>query len=204
MAWSWSDGYGKRTKISDYNAQHRGGRGVITIKCSDRNGDVLTLQEVVDSDELMLITRNGLIIRQAAHEISVMGRNTQGVRLMNMGEGDFVVDVARVAEEEINGGDVPDHPELAGEIVSEDQSEDQPDTDEPDIDEEDGPAEEVAAAPGKTTPKKGVSKKAGAKKSAVVKKEAAGKMAAKKTAAKKTATKKTATKKAAAGKNERR
>ena len=93
-------GYGKRTKISDYPVQRRGGKGVITMKSCDRNGDVLTLQEVVDSDELMLITRKGQIIRQSAGDISVIGRNTQGVRLMNMGEGDAVVDVARVAEKE--------------------------------------------------------------------------------------------------------
>ncbi len=93
-------GYGKRTRISDYPLQRRGGKGVITMKSCDRNGDVLTLQEVVESDELMLITRNGLIIRQAAKEISIIGRNTQGVRLMNMGKGDMVVDVARVVEKE--------------------------------------------------------------------------------------------------------
>jgi len=93
-------GYGKRTKISDYPVQRRGGKGVITMKSCDRNGDVLMLQEVVDTDELMLITRNGLIIRQAAGKVSVIGRNTQGVRLMNMGDGDKVVDVARVAEKD--------------------------------------------------------------------------------------------------------
>ncbi len=199
------NGYGKRTRISDYNAQHRGGRGVITIKCSDRNGDVLTLQEVVDSDELMLITRNGIIIRQAAREISVMGRNTQGVNLMNMGDGDFVVDVARVAEEEINGAEAPDQSELTEEITTGAQPEEKPAADEAAADEAESPAEEVADVPEKTTVKKGVSKKAGAKKTAAAKKGTSKKVVAKKTTAQKTTAKKTAagktvTKKAGAGK----
>jgi DNA gyrase subunit A len=91
-------GYGKRTKISEYPVRRRGGKGVLTMKSSARNGDVLTVQEVVDTDELMLINKSGLIIRQAARDISVIGRNTQGVRLMNIREGDTIVDVARVAE----------------------------------------------------------------------------------------------------------
>lgn len=95
-------GYGKRTKISEYPVRRRGGKGVLTMKSSVRNGDVLTVQEVVDTDELMLINRSGLIIRQAAKDISVIGRNTQGVRLMNIKEGDTIVDVARVAEKDDN------------------------------------------------------------------------------------------------------
>ncbi|MFO7768206.1 MAG: DNA gyrase subunit A [bacterium] len=94
------NGFGKRTRISDYPVQHRGGKGVITMKASERNGDVLTLKEVVDSDELMLISRKGTIIRQPAEEISTIGRNTQGVRLMNVPGRDRVVDVARVMEKE--------------------------------------------------------------------------------------------------------
>jgi DNA gyrase subunit A len=94
------NGFGKRTLISDYPVQKRGGKGVITMKISARNGEVLVLKEVVDSDELMLISRKGLIIRQAAKDVSVIGRNTQGVRLMHLGEGDRVVDVAHVAERE--------------------------------------------------------------------------------------------------------
>lgn len=104
-------GYGKRTKISEYPVRRRGGKGVLTMKSSVRNGDVLTVQEVVDTDELMLINRSGLIIRQAAKDISVIGRNTQGVRLMNIKEGDTIVDVARVAEQ--------DDTAIAGEALSE-------------------------------------------------------------------------------------
>jgi len=189
------NGYGKRTKISDYNAQHRGGRGVITIKCSDRNGDVLTLQEVVDSDELMLITRNGLIIRQAAHEISVMGRNTQGVRLMNMGEGDVVVDVARVAEEEINGEGPEDEPGLAAEAKEESELEESPAPGGTSAGETESPDEGTGAAPVKTAVKKRTAKKASAKKTAT------RKTAAKKTTSKKTAKKKTGTGKKTGGRS---
>ncbi len=172
------NGYGKRTKISDYNVQHRGGRGVITIKCSDRNGDVLTLQEVVDSDELMLVTHNGLIIRQGAHEISIMGRNTQGVRLMNMGEGDVVVDIARVAEEEINGGEEND-------MVPSDLE----------APEEKIPAEAMAAEEEPTVPESPAAAKKAAAKRGATKKAVAKKTTAKKTTSKKATTKKTAVKK---------
>jgi DNA gyrase subunit A len=116
------NGFGKRTLISDYPVRKRGGKGVITMKISARNGDVLVLKEVVESDELMFISRKGLIIRQAAKDISVIGRNTQGVRLMHLGEGDRVVDVAHVAEKElVNGLDEgaeesgPEPPEPTGE-----------------------------------------------------------------------------------------
>ncbi len=208
------NGYGKRTKISDYHVQRRGGRGVITIKCSERNGDVLTLQEVVDSDELMLITRKGLIIRQGAREISVIGRNTQGVRLMNMGKGDVVVDIARVAEEEINGGEnnneaQPDQEEPAEDILAEDipsediSSEDISSEDIPseDISSEDIPSEEISAveeAPASEPP--AAVKKTAAKKTTAVKKMAATKTTATKTTTKKTAATKTTAKKTAATK----
>jgi DNA gyrase subunit A len=116
------NGFGKRTLISDYPVQKRGGKGVITMKISTRNGEVLVLKEVVESDELMLISRKGLIIRQTAKDVSVIGRNTQGVRLMNLGEGDRVIDVAHVAEREpVNGLDEnaednePEPPEPTGE-----------------------------------------------------------------------------------------
>ncbi len=185
------NGYGKRTKISDYNVQHRGGRGVITIKCSDRNGDVLTLQEVVDSDELMLVTHNGLIIRQGAREISVMGRNTQGVRLMHMGEGDVVVDIARVAEEKINGGE---------DGMGDGMEDGEGDGDDvvvpydPEVTEE-APAGVVAAEEESPIPDSPVAVKKTGKKKAAVKNSASKKVTAKKADTKKTAAKKTAAKK---------
>jgi DNA gyrase subunit A len=96
-------GYGKRSAVSDYRLTNRGGKGIITIRCTERNGCVVAAREVVDGEELMFITSKGQIIRVAAQGISVIGRNTQGVRLMNLEAGDRIADVARVvsaAEEE--------------------------------------------------------------------------------------------------------
>ncbi|KPL19003.1 MAG: DNA gyrase subunit A [candidate division Zixibacteria bacterium SM23_81] len=94
------NGYGKRSNISDYPLQHRGGKGVITIKNTARNGDVVTIKETVETDELMIITQGGVVIRLPIRGVSVIGRNTQGVKLINLDEGDKVVDVARVVSEE--------------------------------------------------------------------------------------------------------
>jgi DNA gyrase subunit A len=96
------NGYGKRSSISDYRVTNRGGKGVINIKANERNGKVVTIKEVVDEDELMLITQKGIIIRQPVKQIKVIGRNTQGVRLINLDSGDRVVDVARVVTNEKN------------------------------------------------------------------------------------------------------
>ncbi len=93
-------GYGKRSNIGDYPLQHRGGKGVITIKNTPRNGDVVTIKETVETDELMMITQNGIIIRLPIKGVKVIGRNTQGVKLINLDKGDEVVDVARVVVEE--------------------------------------------------------------------------------------------------------
>ncbi len=113
------NGYGKRSEISEYRLTNRGGKGVINIKTTDRNGPVVAVKEVVDDDELMIISHHGIIIRMSLAAIRVMGRATQGVRLINLDEGDKVIDVARVvkAEEEEgeangengngNGGETP-------------------------------------------------------------------------------------------------
>jgi DNA gyrase subunit A len=98
-----ANGYGKRTALADYRITNRGGKGIITIQCSERNGPVVAAREVVDGEELMLMTSKGQVIRVSAQDISVIGRNTQGVRLMNLEPGDRIADVARVvsaAEEE--------------------------------------------------------------------------------------------------------
>ncbi len=94
------NGFGKRTDLSEYRLQRRGGKGVITIKTNQRNGDVVALFRVADDDELMMITAEGKLIRLKVSTIRVIGRNTQGVRLLNIGEGDKVVDVAILAEKE--------------------------------------------------------------------------------------------------------
>jgi DNA gyrase subunit A len=94
------NGYGKRTSIDDYRMTNRGGKGVINVKTTDRNGEVVSIKEVLDQDELIIITKNGIANRQAVKEISVIGRNTQGVRLIHLKDGDLVTDVARVVSEE--------------------------------------------------------------------------------------------------------
>src|SRR4029077_10035850 len=78
------NGYGKRSEISEYRVSHRGGKGIITIKTTDRNGNVVAVKEVVDGDQLMIITKSGQLIRMPVKGIGVMGRNTQGVRLVNL------------------------------------------------------------------------------------------------------------------------
>ena len=94
------NGYGKRTNIADYRITNRGGKGVINIKASARNGEVVTVKEVVEDDELILITRNGIANRQLVKNIHVISRNTQGVRLISLDKDDKVTDVARVVKEE--------------------------------------------------------------------------------------------------------
>ncbi len=94
------NGYGKRTNIHDYRVTRRGGKGVISIKTTKRNGPVVAVKVVNDTDELMIMTRNGLMIRLPVSGISVIGRNTQGVTVIHLGEGDHVTDVARVVSED--------------------------------------------------------------------------------------------------------
>ena len=94
-----SRGMGKRTLVSEYRVQRRGGKGLINSRLSEKTGHVVTALEVADEDELMLVTRGGVINRQGAHEIRVIGRNTQGVRVITLDDGDELIDLARVARE---------------------------------------------------------------------------------------------------------
>jgi len=94
------NGYGKRSPLADYRVTGRGGKGVITVKTTERNGPVVALKKVVDADELMIMTKSGVIIRLPIKGVSLQGRNTQGVRLINLDTGDEVIDVARVAKED--------------------------------------------------------------------------------------------------------
>ncbi len=96
-------GFGKRSELSDYRVQKRGGKGIITLKKTDKTGAIVALKEVQPDDELMLITRHGVIIRMPVEGIRVIGRNTQGVKVMNLDSGDAVVDVARVVKEDEEG-----------------------------------------------------------------------------------------------------
>ena len=93
------NGLGKRSELADYRVQRRGGKGIITLKKTLRTGHIIALKEVQPQDELMMITRNGVIIRVPVDGIRVIGRNTQGVKVMNLDAGDAVVDVARVVTE---------------------------------------------------------------------------------------------------------
>ncbi|MDA3860638.1 MAG: DNA gyrase subunit A [Melioribacteraceae bacterium] len=96
-------GYGKRSNIEDYRITNRGGKGVKTIKAGDKNGNLMALMEVNDKDELVIITTKGMVIRQGVKAIRVMGRNTQGVRVINLKDGDSIADIAKVVVEDVNG-----------------------------------------------------------------------------------------------------
>ena len=93
------NGFGKRTKIGDYPLQGRGGKGVISIKLTEKGGKVVGLLQVREEDEVVMITSSGKLIRTTAENISIHGRNTQGVKLMNTAE-DRIVSIARVAEKD--------------------------------------------------------------------------------------------------------
>jgi len=92
-------GFGKRTHTEEYRVQGRGGKGILTIKTTQRNGLVVYAGQVTDPDELMIITEQGKIIRLKVADISVIGRNTQGVKLIDLAEGETVVAVAKVIED---------------------------------------------------------------------------------------------------------
>jgi DNA gyrase subunit A len=94
------NGFGKRTPLDEYRLQSRGGKGIITIKTTERNGCVVDIRQVTDENDLMLITDQGKIIRMPVAGLSVIGRNTQGVRLMVTEEQERIVAVARLAEKD--------------------------------------------------------------------------------------------------------
>lgn len=94
------NGFGKRTAMEEYRLQSRGGKGVITMKTTDKTGRVIGVQQVTDDDQLMMITNRGKIIRLRIKDIRTIGRNTQGVRLIEMNDNERVVSLARLAEQE--------------------------------------------------------------------------------------------------------
>jgi DNA gyrase subunit A len=93
-------GMGKCSPIDEYRVQRRGGKGIITVHRTDKTGDAVSIKEVLPDDELMLITKQGIAIRMPVKGIRVAGRNTQGVRLVNLEAHDLVMDVARVVPED--------------------------------------------------------------------------------------------------------
>jgi len=108
------NGYGKRSKAEDYRLIHRGGKGVINVKVTERNGEVISIKEVIDDDELIMLTQEGMSIRVNVGDIRVISRNTQGVRLINLKQNDKIVAVARMEEKE-EGKEVAEGEEVAGE-----------------------------------------------------------------------------------------
>lgn len=98
------NGYGKRTLVEDYRITNRGGKGVKTLNVTDKTGDVIAIKDITDEDDLMITTKRGIMIRMAAADLRVMGRATQGVRLINLKSGELIASVAKVpASEEEEG-----------------------------------------------------------------------------------------------------
>jgi DNA gyrase subunit A len=96
------NGFGKRSAVEDYRFTNRGGKGVKTINITDKTGDLIAIKAVTDEDDLMIITQNGIAIRLAVRGVRVMGRNTQGVRLINLRDGDQIAAATQVPANEEN------------------------------------------------------------------------------------------------------
>ena len=116
-------GYGKRSNVDDYRITNRGGKGVKTINVTDKTGSLVAMKEVTDEDDLMIINKSGITIRMSVSDLRVMGRATQGVRLIKLGEGDEISSVAKVRkiEEEVEE-------EVEGEANPSEGSEEKPDS----------------------------------------------------------------------------
>jgi DNA gyrase subunit A len=93
-------GYGKRTDIEDYRVTNRGGKGVKTINVTDKTGELVAIKGVTDNEDLMIINKSGIVIRIAVEELRVMGRATQGVRLINLKDNDEIASITKVDREE--------------------------------------------------------------------------------------------------------
>jgi DNA gyrase subunit A len=117
-------GMGKCSPIDDYRVQRRGGKGIITVHRTDKTGDAVSIKEVLPDDELMLITKQGIAIRMPVKGIRVAGRNTQGVKLVNLDANDLVTDVARVVpDDDTETGDDASEPAGVGGAPEEDEEE---------------------------------------------------------------------------------
>ena len=123
-------GYGKRSSLEDYRITNRGGKGVKTLNVTDKTGELVTIKNVTDSDDLMIINKSGLTIRMHVEDLRVMGRATQGVKLINIKGNDSIAAVARVMreeDEEIEEGEVIEGAIAEGETSSDDQTENEED-----------------------------------------------------------------------------
>ena len=99
-------GHGKRSNIEDYRLTRRGGKGVINIKTTDRNGKVVAIIEVIDKDEIMMITQGGMTVRATLKDVRVIGRSTQGVRLINLKDDDLLTSAVRIEETNNEDGEI--------------------------------------------------------------------------------------------------
>jgi DNA gyrase subunit A len=103
-------GYGKRSKLEDYRVTNRGGKGVKTLNISEKTGDLVAIKNVDDSNDLMIINKSGITIRMAVEDLRVMGRATQGVKLINIKDSDSIAAVAKVMhEEDDNDEEIKEH-----------------------------------------------------------------------------------------------
>jgi DNA gyrase subunit A len=120
-------GYGKRSKLDDYRITNRGGKGVKTINITEKTGDLVAIKNVSDEDDLMIINRSGIAIRMAIEDLRVMGRATQGVRLIKVREGDSIAAVAKIMhdEDDVDEADdtLPENPQDGGTTVANDEEE---------------------------------------------------------------------------------
>ena len=103
-------GYGKRSSLDDYRETNRGGKGVKTLNITDKTGELIAIKDVTDKDDLMIINKSGIILRMAVKDLRVMGRATQGVKLIELKGKDTIASVAKVAmdeESEMEGQEAP-------------------------------------------------------------------------------------------------
>ena len=100
-------GFGKRTHLAEYRVQGRGGQGIISIQTSKRNGSVVGAVQVVDENQIMMISDGGTLVRTPVKEVSIVGRNTQGVKLINLTKKEKLVGLERVLDVEEDDEDLP-------------------------------------------------------------------------------------------------
>ena len=109
------EGYGKRTDVIQYRIQSRGGKGIMTMRTTDKTGKMVSIMEVVDTDDLMVITNRGVLIRQPISTIRTIGRVTQGVRLIKLDQGSSIASITRVVREDEDLDTKTEEPEITGE-----------------------------------------------------------------------------------------
>ena len=110
------NGYGKRSSLEDYRLTNRGGKGVKTISITEKTGKLVTLKSVSDSDDLMIINKSGIAIRMQVEDLRVMGRATQGVKVISLKDGDSIAAVAKVMKNDDDIEDINDI-EFTGDAV---------------------------------------------------------------------------------------